>query len=85
MFIAHLASTGRAVAQVGPLDCDTDQRTDSVPLVDSAAHLSSKVWSIQDVPTTGARRPGPYGRPFLAALVAVPPRHVRRTARTSPF
>jgi len=72
MFVAHLASTGRAVAQVGPLDGGTCQRMDSVPLVDSAAHLSSKVWSIQDVPTRGARRSGPYGRPFLTVLVAVP-------------
>jgi hypothetical protein len=70
--VAHLASTGRAVAQVGPLDSDTYRRTDSALLVDSAAHLSSTVWSIQEVPTIGTRRPGPYGRPFLAALVAVP-------------
>ena len=72
MFVAHLASTGRAVAQVGPLDGDTYPGTDSAPLVDSAPHLGPTVWSIQDVPTKAARRPGPYGRPFLAALVAVP-------------
>jgi hypothetical protein len=68
MFVAHLASTGRAVAQVGPLYSETCHRKDSAALVDSAAQLSP----IQDVPTTGARRPGPYGRPFLAVLAAVP-------------
>jgi hypothetical protein len=72
MFVAHLASTGHAVGQVGPPDSDTYQRMDSAPLVDFAAYLSSTVWSIQDVPAIGARKPGPYGRPFLAALVAVP-------------
>jgi hypothetical protein len=59
---AHLVSTGRAVAQVGPQDIDTCRPVDLAPAVNAT----------QNPPTTASRRPGPYGRPFLAVLTAVP-------------
>src|SRR5262245_3177360 len=69
---ALMASTGRAVAQVGRPEVDTWQQTDSAPALDSEAPLTFEGRATQNLPTTVSRRPGPYGRPFLAVLVAVP-------------
>jgi len=62
----------RLMAQGECLDIDAGRQTFSAPPVDPTADLGSQDRAHQDVSTTVARRPGPYGRPFLAVLGAVP-------------